>query len=99
MVTGCHDSTDASARELGRPAKARFPGGPYGLELGPSSVVELMTSHNTLSDTCHLEFAGLGGGVAYGFAVLHPRVLWENPKRAQDVAKAADGVARVQESK
>eukprot|EP00961_Rhodomonas_salina_P208953 2819828-Rhodomonas_salina.1 len=59
-----------------------------------------MSSHNTLSDTCHLEFAGLGGSVAYGFAVLHPRVLWKNPKRAHDsdVAEAADGVVRVQRS-
>eukprot|EP00961_Rhodomonas_salina_P156006 2100652-Rhodomonas_salina.1 len=58
-----------------------------------------MSSHNTLSDTYHLEFAGLGSGVAYGFAVLHPRILWENSKRAHDVTEAADRVARVQESK
>eukprot|EP00961_Rhodomonas_salina_P304061 3941473-Rhodomonas_salina.1 len=57
-----------------------------------------MSSHNTLLDTCHLEFAGLGGGVAYGFTVLHPHVLWKNPKRAHDVAEAADGVVLVQRS-
>eukprot|EP00961_Rhodomonas_salina_P242387 3274090-Rhodomonas_salina.1 len=86
MVTGCHESTDASAREPGGPAKAWLPGGPQGLELGQSSVVELMTSNNTFSDTCHLELDDLGGCVTNRFAVLSPLVLWKDPERAQDEA-------------
>eukprot|EP00961_Rhodomonas_salina_P247905 3350029-Rhodomonas_salina.1 len=58
---GCHESTNASAGEPGGPSQARFPGGPEGLELGPSCVIELMASHNTLSDTCHLKLDDLGG--------------------------------------